>query len=270
MSSIARARSTRDAEDRALQHDVLASGQLEVEAGADRQHRQHPAAYRQRPPGRHHRPREDLEEGGLPGPVRPDDAQALALVDVERDVVQRLDRALMDRLAAQPLRERAPEPEPLPQHVRLPEAGHSDRHRATRQMSSVIVTSSRPNTIHAMTTSATVRQRDREGEPVGRKAEHAPAPCLDQAGQRVEADERSRDTGQLIGRVGDRSEEDAGLEQERQRGRDVVVADGQRRQDRVNATVRTTSHTATAGATSSPTGRYPLATRRRSRRTRAR
>src|SRR4051812_41169568 len=99
-----------------------------MEAGAYRQHRQDPAAPGKRTASRHHRPTEDLKEGGLSRSVRPDKPQALTLVDIERDVIQCLNRALMDRLAAQSPSERAAEPEPLPELIRLPETRSSHRH----------------------------------------------------------------------------------------------------------------------------------------------
>src|SRR3954447_3548808 len=119
-----------NAKDRTLQYDVLATRQLAMKAGADRQHRQDAAMDRQRAASRHHRAGQYLQEGGLPRSVDPHDAKAFTLVDIERDVVERLDRPLMDGLAAQPPRGRAAEPEPLPESIGLPEMRRPYRHRA--------------------------------------------------------------------------------------------------------------------------------------------
>src|SRR4051812_477856 len=82
---------TWDAKDRTLQYDVLATRQLAMKASADRQHRQDAAMDRQRAASRHHRPRQYLQEGGLSRSVDAHEAQAFTLIDIERDVVERLD-----------------------------------------------------------------------------------------------------------------------------------------------------------------------------------
>src|SRR4051794_15730063 len=120
----------RDTKDGALEYDVLASRQLEMKARADRQHRQDLAADRQQAASWHHRPGQHLQEGGLPRAVDAHESQAFTLVDIERDVVERVDRALTDGLAAQPPRGRAAESEPLPESIRLPEMRRPYRNRA--------------------------------------------------------------------------------------------------------------------------------------------
>ena len=80
------------AEDRAVQEDVLAAGELRVEAGADLQQGGDPAADLHAPGSRLGDPREDLQQGRLPGSVAADDSHHFPARDLERDVVERPDR----------------------------------------------------------------------------------------------------------------------------------------------------------------------------------
>ena len=93
-------------EERAAEQDVVAPGQLLVEAGAERQQPGDVAVDVDRALGRMDDPGEDLEERALAGAVRADDRQRLAALDVQVDVAQRPE--LVD-LAA---------PEHLPDRVR--------------------------------------------------------------------------------------------------------------------------------------------------------
>ena len=61
----------RHAEDRAVEVDVLAAGQLGVKAGADLQQRGDPAAEPDAPVGRLGDPAEDLQQRPLAAPLRP-------------------------------------------------------------------------------------------------------------------------------------------------------------------------------------------------------
>ena len=76
-------------EDRAVQEDVLAAGQLRVEAGADLEQRADPAAQPRLALGRRRDPGEDLEQRALAGAVVADDPEGLAALDLEVDVPQR-------------------------------------------------------------------------------------------------------------------------------------------------------------------------------------
>ncbi len=71
--------------------DVLAPGQLRVEAGAHLQQRPHPPAYQGAALGRLGDAGKDLQQRGLAGAVAPDDADRLAAPDVERNVLERPD-----------------------------------------------------------------------------------------------------------------------------------------------------------------------------------
>ena len=87
------------AENRPVQVHVVPAGQVLVEAGADLEQR------REAPPdvgvalGRVGDPREDLEQRALAGAVPADDAEHLAVLEVERDVAKRPDRLLLRRRA---------------------------------------------------------------------------------------------------------------------------------------------------------------------------
>src|SRR5215213_1197557 len=75
-------------EHRAVQEDVLAPGQLRVEACPHLQESPYPAAEVRLPLGRRGDPREDLEERALPGTVVADDPQRLAPLELEVDVAE--------------------------------------------------------------------------------------------------------------------------------------------------------------------------------------
>ena len=78
-------------EDGAVQVDVLAAGQLGMEACSDLEKGAHPAVDASFALGRLGDARQDLQERALPGAVLPDDPQHISLVDVEIDVAQRPD-----------------------------------------------------------------------------------------------------------------------------------------------------------------------------------
>jgi hypothetical protein len=88
------------AQDRAVQVDVLAAGQLRVEAGADLEQRADPPAQLGAALRRLGDPREQLQERALAGAVRADQAEHLALLHLERDVAERPDVAVLGLLLA--------------------------------------------------------------------------------------------------------------------------------------------------------------------------
>ena len=77
------------AQDRAVEVDVLAAGQLGVEAGAHLQQAGDPAVDLGAAAGRLGDAREDLEQRDLARAVAADDADDLALLDLEGDVLER-------------------------------------------------------------------------------------------------------------------------------------------------------------------------------------
>ena len=78
---------SRQPEDPAVEHHVLAAGQLRVHAGADLDQGTDPAPDPDPPLGRERDPRHELQRGGLAGAVVADDRERLALGDLERQVV---------------------------------------------------------------------------------------------------------------------------------------------------------------------------------------
>ena len=80
------------AQDGAVQVDVLAPGQFGVEAGAHLEQAGDAALDLDPPAGGGGDAREDLEQGALAGAVAPDDPQHLALLDFERNVLERPER----------------------------------------------------------------------------------------------------------------------------------------------------------------------------------
>ena len=66
------------AEQQGVEEDVLAAGQLVVEAGAELEDRRDPPAHRDRSAGRAEDPRDHLEQRALAGAVVADDADGLA------------------------------------------------------------------------------------------------------------------------------------------------------------------------------------------------
>jgi len=79
------------AQDGAVQVDVLAAGQLRVEAGADLQEASHATIHDDLAGGGLGDAGEDLEQGGFARAVSPDNAHHVALLHVEGDVLQRPD-----------------------------------------------------------------------------------------------------------------------------------------------------------------------------------
>ena len=79
----------RHAEDGAVEEDVLAAGQLAVEAGADLEQRADAAVDPGRARGRLDDARQQLQKRALAGAVQADDADVLAAADLERRVPQR-------------------------------------------------------------------------------------------------------------------------------------------------------------------------------------
>ena len=79
-----------EAEERAVDPDVVACGELRVEADAELDERRQPAVDSHRSGVLSVDPGEDLEERALAAAVRPDDPEELALVDREAHVVERL------------------------------------------------------------------------------------------------------------------------------------------------------------------------------------
>ena len=79
----------RDAEDRAVQEDVLAARELRVEAASQLEERRHAAAHLDPTFARDLGTRDDLEERALAGPVASDDTQRLPGPDLDRHAPQR-------------------------------------------------------------------------------------------------------------------------------------------------------------------------------------
>ena len=112
-------------------------GELDVEAGAQRQQAGHVALDVDHPLRRPDDPGQDLEQRALAGPVRTDDGQRLAVDDAERDVAQRPERLAAlarEELAERPLdRVLAAEPKAVLDAEVLGHdgvAGRGDRRRA--------------------------------------------------------------------------------------------------------------------------------------------
>src|SRR4029453_13206329 len=87
------------AENGPAQIDVLAAGELTVEAGADLDDRAQPPAQPRLADARLGDARQDLQQGALAGAVAADDPHHLAAPHVERDVAQRPDRLVRIALA---------------------------------------------------------------------------------------------------------------------------------------------------------------------------
>ena len=79
------------AEDRAVQVDVLAPGELRMEAGADLEQAPDAPADLDAPARRRGDAREHLQQRRLAGAVAADDPEHLALLDLERHVAERPD-----------------------------------------------------------------------------------------------------------------------------------------------------------------------------------
>jgi hypothetical protein len=111
-----------EAEDAAVDEDVLASSELRVEAAAEFEQRRDVAAQRDGSLGRRHRAGEDLEQGALAAAVPADDADGLAAADGEVHVPQRPELAGPRSPQAPEERVREPVLGPAPEHVALAEA----------------------------------------------------------------------------------------------------------------------------------------------------
>src|SRR5439155_15498818 len=104
---------TREAEQRAVEVRVLASGEVGVKARAELEERGHPSLDLDRAGRRLRGAGDELEERGLPRTVRADDAEAQSTVDAEAHVLQRVDDLSGRDLSEDELLERrgAPGPE---------------------------------------------------------------------------------------------------------------------------------------------------------------
>src|SRR6185295_13174528 len=85
------------AQDRAVQVDVLAPGEVPVEARAHFDEGGYAAGHPDGAPRRPHDPGEQLQDGALPRAVGADDAEGLRAVHAERDVLQGPEVALVRR-----------------------------------------------------------------------------------------------------------------------------------------------------------------------------
>lgn len=103
------------AQDGAVHVDVLAAGQFGVEAGADLQQGAHPAFEAHFARSRFGDMRQDLKQGAFAGAVVADNAQYLALFDLEVDVFERPEYTLVFALE-------------LAQAAQLPEVAHGGLH----------------------------------------------------------------------------------------------------------------------------------------------
>ena len=79
----------RQAEERGVEVDVLAAGEIGVEAGAELEERREPPSITDGAGGGSQDPRDALQQRGLPGAVVADQAQRGPLRDVERDIAKR-------------------------------------------------------------------------------------------------------------------------------------------------------------------------------------
>ena len=182
-------------EDRAVQVDVLAAGELLVEAGSDLEQAPDAAADLGAALGRERDPREDLEQRRLARAVASDDAQDLALGHLERDVAKRPDlggRAMV-LLAGNPspgVDERLPERPVgrlvLAETVLLGERVDFDRDRHQ-------IVSAKPGSEERKVASPTTNSTQATVTPTAtwpmfgwRGVEHGPAPAGDHGGHRVE------------------------------------------------------------------------------------
>src|SRR5215472_6896721 len=90
-------------EDRAVEIDVLAAGQFGVKAGADFEQARDAAAERDPPGSRFGDTAQNFQKGALAGAVAADDAQNVALLDLEADILERpefLNLASLEHLPA--------------------------------------------------------------------------------------------------------------------------------------------------------------------------
>ena len=89
------------AEDLAVEPDVLAGGQLGMDAGTDLDQRGDTSANADASGGRIRDARDELERGGFPRPVGADDREGLAFLHLEGDVVEGERAARLGLQAAQ-------------------------------------------------------------------------------------------------------------------------------------------------------------------------
>ena len=98
----------REPEDGAVDVDVLAAGDLGVEAGAELDQRGDAAVHHHPPGGRAQDAGDELQQRPLPRAVAADDAEGLAAPDLEAHVLERRDRLLgLEARGQAPLEERA-------------------------------------------------------------------------------------------------------------------------------------------------------------------
>jgi hypothetical protein len=95
---------TRNPVHRRVHQDILARTEVGVESRAELEQGHDPPASGDAAFGRSGHARDDLEERGLAGAVRADDAQDGAAGDLERDVPERPEVAALHRCAGQPQR----------------------------------------------------------------------------------------------------------------------------------------------------------------------
>ncbi len=92
----------RQAKDHPVEQDVLATGQLAMEAGAEVDQRGNAAVGGDRAAGRPGDARQQLERGRLPGAIGADQADGFAVTDGEADVAERPERLVLATLVAFP------------------------------------------------------------------------------------------------------------------------------------------------------------------------
>ena len=216
-------------------------GQLRVEAGADLEQRADPPVDLGPSRAGLGDPRQDLEQRALAGAVAADDAEGLALLDLERHVAQGPEDSRPDRLRC---RRRSIERTPSISWSRsvswryLAEAiVYRLEIFSTRMATSPI--RSRPR----RRVPSAGRRRGRRGGPARVTAtltamarsevvrpDEAPAKPLDHADHGIQAVDDAPRLGHQAQRVHDRRREHPGLDQERDRVIDVAVSDVERRQ----------------------------------------
>ena len=157
-SNLARDLAALHAHDRALQVDVLASGQVGMEAGGHLDERADAAPESRTAARRPQNAGQQLQGRGLAGAVRADDAERLAALHLERHVAHRPELALRElgrrfraaeRAAHQRRHEIAEAVVPLAALELLPDAVEDDGSLAHDQMFSANVNSARWNNAQA-------------------------------------------------------------------------------------------------------------------------
>ena len=92
-------------EDRAVEKNILAAGEVRMETGAHFDESRHDAMADYAPFGRIHYPRQHLEDGALPGAVHPYDPEGLSFGNLERDVFQRPELVFLQCVACEALQD---------------------------------------------------------------------------------------------------------------------------------------------------------------------